>query len=186
MTQKNKDLMEQILEIDGLRLNLREIEETLLAIRSGEVDALVIRGGQGEQVRALQGADHPFRVLIDTMNEGAVLLDLTGSILYSNRRFAQMVGKDAGELVGLRILSFLSPGIAGVESDLMGSAGGGDTPRREITLLRPEGNPLEVRITVSRFHVDGVTLLCLVATDLADERKAEKTAAAERSAAFLA
>ena len=178
--------MEQILEIDGLRLNLKEVEEMLLAIRSGEVDALVIRGGEGEQVRALQGADHPFRVLVDAMNEGAVLLDLEGLILYSNSRFARMVGKDPGELIGLRVLSFLSPGAVGPDSDLVGSACPGQSPCRELALVRPDGEPVEVRITLSRFHVDGVSLLCLIATDLADERKMAKTAAAERRAAFLA
>src|SRR5688572_13792570 len=186
MSEEDKSLMEQILEIDGLRLSLKEVEETLLAIRAGEVDALVIRGGEGEQVRALQGADHPFRVLVDAMNEGAVLLDLEGLILYSNSRFARMVGKDPGELVGLRILSFLSPGAAGPESDLVGSAGAGQSPRRELAIVRPDGEPLEVRITLSRFQLDGIALLCLVATDLADERKMERTAAAERKAAFLA
>jgi PAS domain S-box-containing protein len=185
MSPEDKNLMEQILEIDGLRLNLKEVEEMLLAIRSGEVDALVIRGGEGEQVRALQGADHPFRVLVDAMNEGAVLLDLEGLILYSNSRFSRMVGKDPGELIGLKVLSFLSPG-AGPESDLVGAVGAGQSPCREISLVRPDGQPLEVRITLSRFHVDGVSLLCLVATDLADERKMERTAAAERRAAFLA
>src|SRR5688572_14082303 len=186
MSEEDKSLMEQILEIDGLRLSLKEVEETLLAIRAGEVDALVIRGGEGEQVRALQGADHPFRVLVDAMNEGAVLLDLEGLIVYSNSRFAGMVGKDPGDLIGLRVMSFLSPGAVGPGSDFVGSAEAGGSPRQELTLVRPDGEPLEVRITLSRFLVDGVSLLCLVATDLADERKMEKTAAAERRAAFLA
>src|SRR6187401_1667217 len=102
MPHEDKKFMEQILEIDGLRLNLKEVGETLRAIRSGEVDALVIRGGGGEQVRALQGADHPFRVLVDAMSEGAVLLDLEGLILYSNSRFARMVGKGPDDLIGQR------------------------------------------------------------------------------------
>ena len=124
-------------------------------------------------------------MLVDAMNEGAVLLDQSGLILYSNRRFAQMVGKEAGDLVGLRILSFLSRGLAASGEDLE-FADYDLNSRRELTLVRPDGYALEVRITVSRFRVDGVSLLCLVATDLADERKMEKTAAAEKKAAFLA
>ena len=39
MSEEDKNLMEQILEIDGLRLNLKEVEETLLAIRAKLMDA---------------------------------------------------------------------------------------------------------------------------------------------------
>ena len=56
-------LINHILEIDGLRLNLKEVEETLLAIRSGEVDALVVRCGDGIDIgrsRCRYGTRLPF------------------------------------------------------------------------------------------------------------------------------
>jgi hypothetical protein len=62
------------LELEDLRQRLQEAEETLGAIRSGEVDALVVSGPSGEKVFTLEGAEHPYRVLVESMNEGAVSL----------------------------------------------------------------------------------------------------------------
>jgi len=63
----------QIHELDELRRRLREAEETLNAIRDGEVDALVASGPSGEKVFTLEGAEHPYRVLVESMNEGGNL-----------------------------------------------------------------------------------------------------------------
>ena len=66
------------LELEELRQRLQEAEETLDAIRSGEVDALVVSGPSGEKVFTLEGAEHPYRVLVESMNEGAISLSLDG------------------------------------------------------------------------------------------------------------
>ena len=68
---------------------LQEAEETLDAIRSGEVDALVVAGPEGERVFTLRGAEHPYRVMVESMNEGAISLALDGTILYCNGAFAR-------------------------------------------------------------------------------------------------
>src|SRR5262245_28426542 len=79
-------------EISNLRSRLDELEETLQAIRSGGIDALIVSGAEGDQVFTLQGAEHPYRVLVESMNEGAATLTPTGDLLYANRRFADMLG----------------------------------------------------------------------------------------------
>ncbi len=72
------------LELEELRQRLQEAEETLDAIRNGEVDALVVSGPSGEKVFTLEGAEHPYRVLVESMNEGAISL-LQRSIRSLNR-----------------------------------------------------------------------------------------------------
>ena len=62
-------------EIKALRERVHELEETLAAIRGGEIDALVINGPSGDQVFTLQGAEHPYRILVESINEGAATLD---------------------------------------------------------------------------------------------------------------
>ena len=84
----------------SLEERLREAEETLEAIRSGHVDALVVQGPAGEQVFTLKGADHRYRQLVETMNEGALLVDRSGMILYGNARFAELVGVPLEQMVG--------------------------------------------------------------------------------------
>src|SRR5215469_10982376 len=80
-------------EFSQLRRNLSEAQETLEAIRSGDVDAVVVNGPQGNQIYSLTGADQPYRVFVERMQEGAVTISHRGIILYANRRFADMVGK---------------------------------------------------------------------------------------------
>jgi len=77
--------------IKQLEMRLEEAESTLQAIRHGEVDALVVSSPTGPQVYTLQSADHPYRILIQEMQEGALTLTSTGLILYANLAFARMM-----------------------------------------------------------------------------------------------
>ena len=61
-------------EIEDLRLRLQEAEETLHAIRSGDVDAFVIEEATGHRIYTLEGADRPYRLLVEQMQQGAATL----------------------------------------------------------------------------------------------------------------
>jgi PAS domain S-box-containing protein len=87
-------------ELVELRARLADAEETLRAIRSGEVDALVVAGKQGPQVFTLEGAEHAYRMLIEYMTEGALILTADGVILYANQSFAQMVKHPLEQVLG--------------------------------------------------------------------------------------
>jgi PAS domain-containing protein len=92
MPTDNRSREELLSENERLRFRLEEAEETLQAIHSGEVDALVISSASGEsQVFSLQGAEHPYRVLVETMSEGAAFLCMDGMIAYCNRRLADLL-----------------------------------------------------------------------------------------------
>jgi len=96
-----KTPMALIEENQQLRARLEELEETLRAIRSGEVDALVLSGPDGEQIYTLNGALEPYRMMVEAMSEGAVMLAEDCSILYCNARFAEMVKAPHEGLIGL-------------------------------------------------------------------------------------
>lgn len=57
-----------------LRVRLSEAEELTRAISNNEIDAVIVNGDDGEQIFTLRGAEHSYRVLVETMNEGAVTL----------------------------------------------------------------------------------------------------------------
>ena len=84
-----------LLENEELRASLAEANETLDAIRNGEVDAIVVTGAGGEKVFSISSAETPYRVIIEEMNEGAVVLSADGIVLYCNRRFAELVSGDS-------------------------------------------------------------------------------------------
>ena len=74
----------------GLRDQVAELEETLRAIRHGEVDAVLVSSPIGDQVFTLQGAEHPYRLMVETIDEGAATLSDDGTVLYANRSFAEI------------------------------------------------------------------------------------------------
>ena len=77
-------------EVRQLRARIQELEDTFQAIQRGQVDAVVVNGAQGDQVFTLQGAEHPYRVLVETMNEGAA----TGYLFFPNRLNGTIGGED--------------------------------------------------------------------------------------------
>ena len=95
-------------ELQGLRSRMMEAEETLRAVRGGEADALVISTVEGDRVFTLTGAEHPYRVMVETMNEGAVTLASDGTILYCNQRFADIVKGSLEETIGSSIYQYIS------------------------------------------------------------------------------
>src|SRR5512147_3148871 len=120
-TKNAKDLLA---ENEDLRLRLEEALDTLRAIRSGEVDALVVSTPQGDQVFTLKGAEQPYRLLVETMSEGAVTVGRDGVILYCNRRFADLVKAPMETLVASSFLRF---------------ADAADAPRLEALLGQESG-----------------------------------------------
>jgi PAS domain S-box-containing protein len=95
-------------ELEELRARLREATDTLEAIRSGAVDAIVVTGKTGEQVYTLQGADQPYRLLVESINEGTVTMSQDGNILYSNKQFADMLGYPLEKIIGSSFLNLIS------------------------------------------------------------------------------
>src|SRR5689334_25375373 len=89
--------------IKQLRGRVQELEETFQAIDTGRVDAVVVNRATGDQVFTLSGAEHPYRVLVETMNEGAGTLDRDGTILYANASFARILGMPLQDVVGTRL-----------------------------------------------------------------------------------
>lgn len=95
-------------KIAGLKARLAEAEATLRAIRTGEVDTVMVAGKEGSQVFTLDGAEHAYRVLIESMNEGAVMITGDKIILFANQCFARMVKCPLEQVTGSSFRRFLS------------------------------------------------------------------------------
>jgi len=158
-------------ELERVRARLAEVESTLEAIRSGEVDAMVVNGPRGTQVFTLETGDQPYRVLAESMNEGAATVTTDGTILFCNRRFAGMLNCAGEKLVGSSILTRLADFDRAKLDELIGEAMQA-TCRREANLLREDGLEMPVQLSLDKISFgengDGV---CLVATDLSVQKK---------------
>jgi two-component system NarL family sensor kinase len=155
------------LAFDKMRERVNELEETLRAIRSGEVDAVVVSASKGDQVFTLQGAEHPYRLLVETIDEGAATLSNDGTILYSNRSFANIFDAQLERFIGTPIENFVSGEYVEALRALIRNAAHG-VARGEIRLIDRDGRARTVRLTLTRSTQFGMEALCAVATELTE------------------
>ena len=155
-------------EIERLRARLAEAEEMLRAIRAGEVDAVVVAEKQGARVFTLEGAEHAYRVLIESINEGALTLTMDETILYANRRFAEMVRCPLEQVAGGSFQRFLSTEDRRALGALMRKARSTGSTIQAL-LIAGDGSRLPVQVSIGCSR----QTISMVVTDLTEVRKSE-------------
>src|SRR5512145_1945724 len=101
-------------EVEELRIRLEEAEETIAAIRSGAVDAFLVQDDGADRVYTLEAADRPYRVLVESMQQGALVLGADGTVLFGNRRFAELVEVPTERLLGTSLLRYVPAELHGL------------------------------------------------------------------------
>lgn len=168
MNTPSKQQSELELENVELRAQLDEAQETLRAIRAGEVDALVI----GEQVYSLKGAETPYRVLVEAMNEVAATLLPDGTLYYCNGRLAERLGQPPGSLIGTSLRRWVAP-TDWPRFDALLAEARQNSSKGELS-LQCEGAPaVPFQLSVSVMHEQDGHPLCVVLTDLTERKRAE-------------
>lgn len=175
----HKELLD---EIQSLRQRLEETEETLRAIRAGEVDALVVDGSEGEQIFTLQGADHPYRLMVERMNEGALTVNQDGTIVYCNESFARMLGRAHRRVVGSNIAQYLTEDDFAAFAALIGSETEGYS-KAEISLQTAERKRIPVIVSISLPQIDDA--VCMVVTDLSEHKHNQELIVSQQLAEAL-
>ncbi len=161
-------------ELAALRARLAVADETLLAIRNGGVDTVLVEGKQGPQVFTLQGAEHSYRMLIESMNEGALMLSGDKDILYANQCFARMVCCPLEQVIGSSFRRFLSPADRVSLRRLMkqSATSGSKVP----LLLRPRDGlfrPVQISVWEMERNVTGNLTIGMIVTDMTEVREHE-------------
>lgn len=148
-------------------MRLQEAEETIEAFRSGGVDAVVVNPGPGgeHQIYSLSGADQPYRVYVERMQEGAVTVSVEGVILFCNLRFADMLGLPLERVIGSSLGLHLAPDAWGRISQVFQNKDNVVKHPTEIRAMHP-AVPSSVLLTASVLPLEGQPVMCLVVTDL--------------------
>lgn len=178
MSDSTGKVKEQALIIHDLRLRLEEAEEILGAIRRGEVDALVVKQGATPQIWSLNGVDEIYRVLFETLNEGALTVGEDGTILYSNNQFAGLVGKELQSVLGAPFKDFVADTDTAVFQMLL-ERGIERSSKGELRLVRPDGTVVPVLISFNALHIEPVGTTCTVVVADLTELKRVQAALAE-------
>ena len=172
--------------LQALRARLAEAEATLEAIRTGEVDALVVWGPGGEQTLAIEGATHPYHVLLNAMSDGAALLDPDGTILFGNHRLGEIARAPLEGLRGSRFQQLVAPAECPSFERFL-REGAGPDGAREFTLAGGDASATPVWIALSTVPLgadagvtgaaarNGATIVMAIITDLTGRKQAEAT-----------
>jgi two-component system CheB/CheR fusion protein len=152
-------------ENEELKIQLEEANDTIEAIRTGQVDALIVNNGTSHQLYTLKTADQTFRVFIEKMNEGAVTINREGLILYSNTKFASMIGMPLEKTIGLLFDNFVAEESGELCNELISNAWEEDC-KEEVKLVRSDGKLIPCLLSCNTLDLDEGVALSLILTDL--------------------
>ena len=169
-TKTHQEVLE---ELEELKLQLQEANETIQAIRTGQVDALVVQKEDGLQLYTLKSADHTYRIFIEKMKEGAVTLDRSGLILYSNSQFASMVNLPLTEVIGLPIVKFIPPDYRESFKKITEKGWQSDS-KGEISLKNKNNELIPFLVSVTSLELDEGTALSIILTDVTRQKENER------------
>ncbi len=168
---RNRTYEELVAEIEAMRWQLEEANDTIHAIRTGQVDALIVQSGDGPQLYSLKTADQTYRVFIEKMNEGALTLDEKGVILYCNSRFARMVNQPLAHVLGVPFIQFVTEEYRASFEELFRRGWQGDT-KEEMSILG-DGKSIPCQLSATTLQLDEGISLSVIVTDLSYQKEAQ-------------
>ena len=169
-TQKQQQVQD---EADELKVRLAETEETLRAIQQYMVDAFVVNRENGIHVVTINEAEIPYRMMVESMNEGAVTLIPDGTVFYCNGRFGEMLQSDCEKLVGTSFRDLIVP----EEQSRFEAIFQQTLPhgiREEFTLQTAKGNRMPVQLSMYLLGIDKLSGFAILATDISERVASEE------------
>ncbi len=161
--------------LEELRNRLDAAEDALRALRAGEVDALVVASAGNEHVITVQGAELPYRRLLDQMYAGAITLTPDGVIVYCNRRFAEIVRTPRARVIGSALRWFVPPAEQPALAALL-KRGSRERIRGELAGRAGDGTPVPIAVTLAPLRLDGnadVKAVIGVVVDVTERKQQE-------------
>ncbi|WP_214073037.1 ATP-binding protein [Mucilaginibacter sp. dw_454] len=165
-------------ELNELRAAYREMgyqledaNDLIEAIRTGAVDALVVKAEDGHQLYTLRTSDHAYRIFIEQMTTGAVTINRQGAVLYSNSRFADMVGLPLEKVTGKLFCNFVSTESHDQCVQLINSAW---TESRKQELYLSGNTSLPVLLSLQTLQLEDGLAMSVIVTDLSAQKAQQK------------
>lgn len=169
-------------KIQELQERLNIAEDTLQAIHQGTVDAFVIATPEGDKVFTLQSGDYTYRLLVEQMREGAVIVTSDGGILYANQALANLLQIPLEKIIGSKFQQFILEQDVKLFHALMKKQEQNLAAAGELSLMNINEQEVSVYVTANSFQIDGHNINYLIITDLSEKHQTEQIIASERFA----
>lgn len=149
----------------ALRQQLKEAKESIDAIKSGNYDALATSHENNFKVFTETTSDKPYRLLIENMHEGAVMLNEDRAILYCNSSFASMVNLPLQKIIGTMFEKYIVESIKEHFVDFL-KQDQVNWFNEEGHLCANGGKCLPVLMTTNALTLNNIVVLNIILTDL--------------------
>jgi PAS domain S-box-containing protein len=174
-TRQNPTNDELLNENGQLRLRLEEAEAIVEAIRNGLVDAVFVNAPPGEGVYTLEGAERPYRRMVEAIRQGVAVLNREGVVLYCNPCLADLLVMSVEKLTGCAIDSFVAENDIDIWAEILKDSGA-TSASREVFIRRQNGSNFPALLTLSVLSTNN---LCLLVTDLSQQKLYEELIASK-------
>lgn len=154
-------------QIECLQGRLQELEETMASVCGGTADAIVVSTVDGDKVFTLKTAEQPYRLFVEQMLQGAVILSDDDTVLYCNKAFAGMVQEAPEVVVGKKIQMYISPACQGdFDCLLKKSRQEKMVQHNSLALQANDGSLLVTQVSAGRLEQDEFKAVGLVFVEL--------------------
>ena len=148
-------------------------------IRRGGIDASTTTATKRNTAIWADGAEQAYRILVEAVHDGAATLDSSGTILYANKRFAEILGVPAARLIGTPLQHHISTSKSGKLKPLIQAVLRANREGKAVLETRSE------RPRTSRFIFIPVSnseqpSVCVVATELTELVEANRALTASQ------
>jgi len=138
----------------GLARRLVEAEETIKALLSGQIDAIVEASGEtpillAKAQEALRASEAQYRQIVETTTDGIIKLDIEERMVFVNRRFAEMLGYEPGDIVGMSVFAVMSAAATALMTESVLRRRAGSQDALDTTLRHKDGSEIAVNIVAS-------------------------------------
>jgi PAS domain S-box-containing protein len=157
-----------------LQRKLRSAIEAMEAIKDDAIDALVSDARENAvKVYTEKTADKPYRILIEKMHEGAVMLSDDGIILYCNAYFALMVNMPLEKVFGTYLIDYIEDSSKENTEELISQCQ--IRPANdEIIMYSGNGKKIHTLMSLTALTIDNNPFISVIITDLTKQVEYQK------------
>ena len=159
------------LEIEELKARLSGSKDTLMSIQSEGVEGSVINIPSVSQSFTPNNADYSYRVLIESMFDGAATLSQDLDITYSNGKLSEMLGLKLDQIVGKRVSSIIHPDDLARFNSII-EKGKKETQNGEIRIMGNSGKEVPVLLSCTPLNNEGA--VCLIFVEITEIKKVQE------------
>jgi PAS domain S-box-containing protein len=176
-------------------------EETLCRVKETDPDGYILKPITQEELYTsieialhkhrmemkLRESEERYRMLVETMNDGLLMLDRKGIITYVNRMFLELTGYAEEEIIGRSPYDFLDDSNSAVLTEQLEKRQNGISKSYELLLIRKNGKQISTIISPRVIYDAAGTFNGSfgIITDITERREAEIRIQEERNRAQL-